>query len=224
MILLENICKLYPRGNVTALDNINLHIAAGDYVSIVGASGSGKTTLMHILGCLDTPTHGTYLLDGHPIYGDGRRPSVTDAQLSHLRGRQIGFIFQNFCLMPSLSALDNVALPLLFQGMPPALRQDCAVDALCTVGLGDRLHHTPSMLSGGQQQRVAIARALCTHPKVLLADEPTGNLDPQSAAEVLALFDQLHHAGCTIVLITHDLHAAQRASTQLEIAQGRIRM
>ncbi len=216
MLSLQNICKIYDKGGVVALDHVNLHIAVGEYLSIAGQSGSGKTTLMHILGCLDRPTSGCYRLHGEDV------SHLQDGALSRVRGREIGFIFQNFCLMPNQSALDNVALPLLFQGVSLEERQSRATDALCMVGLGSRLHHKPHMLSGGQQQRVAIARALCTNPHVLLADEPTGNLDPQAAHEVLALFDRLHAAGRTIVLITHDPKAAQRASRQVRIADGKI--
>lgn len=216
MIYLENICKIYHRGNVTALDAVALHIAQGEYVSITGASGSGKTTLMHILGCLDRPTTGQYRLRGQAV------STLSDQQLSAVRGREIGFVFQNFCLMPTYTALENVALPLLFQGVPIAQRHDRAMEALCMVGLGDRLRHLPAMLSGGQQQRVAIARALCTDPKVLLADEPTGNLDPTAAQEVLTLLDRLHQSGRTIVLITHDQQAAMRADRKIRIANGRI--
>lgn len=216
MIRMKNVCKIYDKGRVWALRDVDLEIGRGEYVSIVGASGSGKSTLMHILGCLDRPTQGDYWFDGISVTG------LSQTERARLRGSKIGFVFQSFCLVPGMDALENAALPLMFQGVPKAERLDRAVDALCMVGLGDRLRHTPEMLSGGQQQRVAIARALCADPPVLLADEPTGNLDPASAHEVLALFDRLHAAGRTIVCITHDRSAAERAGRRILIEQGRV--
>lgn len=216
LIRLENICKIYDRGRVHALQDISLHIPRGDYVSVVGASGSGKSTLMHILGCLDRPTSGEYWFDGQPT------SAMDAAARARLRGQRIGFVFQHFCLVPGMDALENAALPLTFQGVPRAVREDRAAEALCMVGLGGRLHHTPETLSGGQQQRVAIARALAADPAVLLADEPTGNLDPAAAREVLELFDRLHQAGRTIVCITHDRAAARRAQRSIRIEDGRL--
>lgn len=216
MILLRKVCKIYDKGGVCALRDIDLDIAQGEYVSIVGASGSGKTTLMHILGCMDTPTSGSYVLGGRDV-------GALDADaLARIRGREIGFVFQSFRLSPDLTALQNVALPLLFRSMARREREHYAATALERVGLAHRMQHRPDMLSGGQQQRVAIARAVCGQPSVLLADEPTGNLDPASAREVLALFDELHEAGHTIVLITHDNTVAGRAHRQVTIEDGRL--
>lgn len=199
-----------------ALRDIDLDIEQGEYVSIVGASGSGKTTLMHILGCMDTPTSGQYVLGGRDV-------GALDADaLARIRGREIGFVFQSFRLSPDLTALQNVALPLLFRGMARRERERYAAAALERVGLAHRMQHRPDMLSGGQQQRVAIARAVCAQPSVLLADEPTGNLDPASAREVLALFDELHDAGHTLVLITHDNTVAGRAHRRVTIEDGRL--
>ena len=216
MIVLRDVCKTYEKNAVSALRHVNLDVAQGQYLSIVGPSGSGKSTLMHILGCMDTPTSGQYFLGGDAVCAmDG------DA-LARLRNLQIGFVFQSFRLSPDLSALENVALPLLFRGVPKRERLQRAAQALTRVGLQDRMQHRPSMLSGGQQQRVAIARAVCTEPSVLLADEPTGNLDPAAAQEVLALFDALHDAGNTIILITHDRTVAARAQRCAMIAQGEL--
>ncbi len=216
MIVLRDVCKTYEKNAVSALRHVNLDVAQGQYLSIVGPSGSGKSTLMHILGCMDTPTSGQYFLGGDAVCAmDG------DA-LARLRNLQIGFVFQAFRLSPDLSALENVALPLLFRGVPKRERLQRAAQALTRVGLQDRMQHRPSMLSGGQQQRVAIARAVCTEPSVLLADEPTGNLDPAAAQEVLALFDALHDAGNTIILITHDRTVAARAQRCAMIAQGEL--
>ena len=216
MILLRKVCKIYDKGSVCALRDIDLDIEQGEYVSIVGASGSGKTTLMHILGCMDTPTSGQYVLGGRDV-------GALDADaLARIRGREIGFVFQSFRLSPDLTALQNVALPLLFRGMARRERERYAAAALERVGLAHRMQHRPDMLSGGQQQRVAIARAVCAQPSVLLADEPTGNLDPASAREVLTLFDELHDAGHTIVLITHDNTVAARAHRRVTIEDGRL--
>lgn len=218
MIRTENLTKLYPLEgrSLAALDGISLRIAQGEYAAIIGPSGSGKSTLMHILGCLDRPTAGRYLLHGRDV------STLDKGQLARVRGQEIGFVFQGFQLLPRLNAEENVALPLLLCGMPQGQRLRVARTLLEQVGLGSRLHHTPSQLSGGQQQRVAIARALARNPAVLLADEPTGNLDAQSTADVLALLDQLHQAGHTILLITHDSVVAQRAQRQIAISAGRI--
>ena len=216
MLCLQNICKIYDRGRVTALRSVDLHVARGEYLSVTGASGSGKTTLMQIMGCLLRPTSGEYRLDGVDV------GALDEGARTALRAKKLGFVFQNFRLLPRMNVVENVALPLTFQGLPRAEREERAVDALCMVGLGNRLRHDPSTLSGGQQQRVAIARALCAGPDVLLADEPTGNLDPAAAAEVLRLFDRLHESGRTIVLITHDREAAARAERTIRIENGRI--
>lgn len=216
MILLRKVCKTYEKGDVCALRDIDLEISRGEYVSIVGASGSGKTTMMHILGCMDTPTGGQYMLGGRDVGALG-----ADA-LARLRGREIGFVFQSFRLSSDLTALQNVALPLLFRGVARRERECAAAAALERVGLAHRMQHRPDMLSGGQQQRVAIARAVCAQPAVLLADEPTGNLDPAAAREVLALFDEMHAAGHTVVLITHDSTVAARAHRRVTIEEGRL--
>ena len=201
---------------MNALRSVDLHVARGEYLSVTGASGSGKTTLMQIMGCLLRPTSGKYRLDGVDV------GALDEGARTALRAKKLGFVFQNFRLLPRMNVVENVALPLTFQGLPRAEREERAVDALCMVGLGNRLRHDPSTLSGGQQQRVAIARALCAGPDVLLADEPTGNLDPAAAAEVLRLFDRLHESGRTIVLITHDREAAARAERTIRIENGRI--
>ncbi|MBE5804387.1 MAG: ABC transporter ATP-binding protein [Clostridiales bacterium] len=218
MIRTESLTKLYTMNGktVAALDHVSLHVREGEYTAIVGPSGSGKSTLMHILGCLDTPTSGSYHLHGRDVSTLGKE------ELARVRGEEIGFVFQGFQLLPRLTAEENVALPLLLCGKPPKERAATARALLEQVGLGERLRHTPSQLSGGQQQRVAIARALARDPAVLLADEPTGNLDAQSTAEVLSLLDDLHRAGRTILLITHDSVVAQRAQRQIAIASGRI--
>lgn len=216
MLWLHNICKIYDKGQVRALQDIELHIRPGAYLSITGASGSGKTTLMQIMGCLLRPTTGIYRLDGIDT------GTLSERERTALRARKIGFIFQDFRLLPRMNVIENVALPLTFRGISREERAERAVDALCMVGLGHRLRHDPITLSGGQQQRVAIARALCSDPAVLLADEPTGNLDPKAADEVLALFDRLHESGRTIVHITHDQKAAARAEQRIQIERGRI--
>lgn len=220
MIKLEQVCKIYRMGGgrqVRALDGVSLSIARGDYVAIVGASGSGKTTLMHIMGCLDRPTQGSYLLNGTDVR------ALSPAALSDLRGKRIGFVFQAFRLVAGMNALQNAALPLLFQGVPREEREERAAEALCMVGLGKRMGHRPQALSGGQQQRVAIARAIVTQPAVLLADEPTGNLDPDASREVMRLFGKLHEAGNTVVLITHDHAVAAQAQRVVEIENGKLK-
>ena len=216
MLCLRNVCKIYDRGQVTALRSVDLHVARGEYLSVTGASGSGKTTLMQIMGCLLRPTSGEYRLEGVDV------GALDEGARTALRARKIGFVFQNFRLLPRMNVVENVALPLTFQGIERAEREARAVDALCMVGLGNRLRHDPATLSGGQQQRVAIARALCAGPDILLADEPTGNLDPNAAAEILRLFDRLHESGRTIVLITHDRAAAARAERTIRMENGRI--
>ncbi len=218
MIQLSHITKTYPFGglNVAALSDVSLHIHPQEYVSVVGPSGSGKSTLMHIIGCLDTPTSGSYLLDGQNVSG------LSDNDLANIRSGKIGFVFQGFHLLPRLTALENVALPLLLQGVPPKGREERAAEALRLVGLAQRMGHKPTQLSGGQQQRVAIARALIHNPKVLLADEPTGSLDEQSTREVLTLLEGLHQKGHTIVLITHDASVAARAGRRITVSAGQV--
>ncbi|MDY4137744.1 MAG: ABC transporter ATP-binding protein [Eubacteriales bacterium] len=218
MIRTENLSKRYDLSgdSLEALHGVTLHIRQGEYAAIVGPSGSGKSTLMNILGCLDAPTSGSYRLHGRDV------STLTPAELARVRGEEIGFVFQGFQLLPRLTAVENVALPLLLCGMPAARRLERASDLLRQVGLGDRLHHRPSQLSGGQQQRVAIARALARDPAVLLADEPTGNLDAAATGEVLALLEALNRQGRTVVLITHDGQVARRAGRQLCISGGRL--
>src|SRR6478672_4555336 len=207
LLCLRDIRKTYVMGDqeVRALDGVDLDISDGEYVAVMGPSGSGKSTLMHILGCLDVPTGGTYELAGTDV------SRMTEAELAEVRNRRIGFVFQGFNLLPSMSALRNVELPLVYAGMGRETRRARAIEALEKVGLGDRIEHRPGELSGGQQQRVAVARALVTEPALILADEPTGNLDSVSTADVLRLLQELHEAGRTIVLITHEHDVAARA-------------
>ena len=216
VIELQRVTKVYRTGTiaVAALRGISLTIAQGEYVAIIGPSGSGKSTLMHILGCLDTPTSGTYHLAGDNV------SNMSEAALAEVRNRRIGFVFQQFNLLPSMSAWQNVELPLVYAGVPRAERKERAMDALARVGLAGRVHHRPGELSGGQQQRVAVARALVTEPDLILADEPTGNLDSVSAADVLRLMDELHEAGRTLVLITHDTEVASASGRVLGIRDG----
>ncbi|WP_433176987.1 ABC transporter ATP-binding protein [Actinoallomurus sp. CA-150999] len=210
--------KVYGHGDtaVHALRGVSLRVERGDYVAIMGASGSGKSTLMNILGCLDVPTDGRYLLDGTDV------GALDERRLSILRNRRIGFIFQSFNLIPRMSALANVELPLAYGGVRPAERRRRAQAALGQVGLADRMDHEPNELSGGQQQRVAVARALVTAPALLLADEPTGNLDTRSTADMLGILDQLSLSGRTIVLITHEDEVAARAKRVIRLVDGAI--
>ncbi len=201
---------------VHALRGVDLVIEEGEFIAIMGPSGSGKTTLMNILGCLDRPTSGSYRLLGEEV------TAMAPAHLAALRNRHLGFVFQSFNLLARTSAVDNVQLPLLYAGIPARERRRRAVEALIQVGLADRMHHQPSQLSGGQQQRVAIARALVTRPRMILADEPTGNLDSRTTAEILALFQQLNDAGMTIVYVTHEPDVAAHASRVLVVRDGRI--
>jgi putative ABC transport system ATP-binding protein len=219
VIRLDGVRKTYASGavSVEALRGIGVRIEAGEYVAVIGPSGSGKSTLMHILGCLDVPTEGTYELAGRDV------SDLAEAELAAIRNREIGFVFQQFNLLADLTALRNVALPLVYAGVPGHERERRARTALERVGLGDRAHHRPGELSGGQQQRVAVARALVTEPSMILADEPTGNLDSVSSADVLALFRELHASGRTIVLITHDHEVAAAADRVLSIFDGVIR-
>ena len=216
MLKLIHASKIYHESGVCALHGVDLTVARGDYVSITGASGSGKSTLMHILGLLDTLTDGSYLLEGADV---SRLPPQA---LARLRSERIGFVFQRFQLLPGMTALENVALPLALQGVARAERLERAAAVLTSVGLSDRLAHKPGQLSGGQQQRVAIARAVVTHPAVVLADEPTAGLDPEAAADVLALLGRLHKAGNTVVLITHDRAAAAQAARRLYLKNGEL--
>ncbi|MGC3981855.1 MAG: ABC transporter ATP-binding protein [Steroidobacteraceae bacterium] len=218
VIELRDIGKTYKLGNneFTALTDIELSIARNEYVALTGPSGSGKSTLMNVLGCLDTPTQGSYTLDGEAVAG------LDEDALARVRNRKIGFIFQSFYLMPRASTLDNVAQPLIYRGLSPAVRQVRAAEALRRVGLEHRLLHRPNELSGGQRQRVAIARALVGHPELLLADEPTGNLDSKTAKEILALFAELHADGITIIIVTHDPAVAAHCRRVVRLHDGRI--
>ena len=218
LILLEEVAKVYRSGEIdfTALRSVTLSIETGEFVAIVGASGSGKSTLMNIIGCLDRPTSGRYRLDGRDV------TRLTRAELAEIRNRTIGFVFQSFNLLPRMSAIENVELPLIYAGVRTGERQARAVEALTRMGLKERVHHLPSQLSGGQQQRVAIARALVSRPKLLLADEPTGNLDSKTSLEVMALFEALVAAGITVVLITHEPDIAAFAPRLITIRDGSV--
>jgi putative ABC transport system ATP-binding protein len=218
LISLDHVSRVYDMGHVEvpALVDVSLEVHPGEFVAIVGPSGSGKTTMMNLLGCLDRPSHGEYRLAGTPV------ADLDDDGLARLRSRTIGFVFQSYNLLPRTTALDNVATPLLYQGTPRKERTARATAALERLGLGDRIHHEPSELSGGQQQRVAVARALVTEPALILADEPTGNLDSRAGAEVMDLLHELNAAGRTIVLITHDADVAAAASRQIHLRDGRV--
>ena len=215
---LEAVDKVYGSGDtaVHALDKLDLTVNRGDYLAVMGASGSGKSTAMNILGCLDRPSSGSYLLNGTPVEG------LSDDQLADLRNRDLGFVFQQFHLLPQLSALENVMLPMVYAGVPAAARRERAQAALERVGLGQRLNNKPNQLSGGQQQRVAIARAIINQPALLLADEPTGALDSQTTAEVLDIFDALHQGGMTVVMMTHEDDVAARAEKIVRFRDGHI--
>ena len=216
VIELRGVTRIYSTGRleVAALRGVDLDVWQGDFLAIVGPSGSGKSTMMNIIGCLDRPTAGSYRLGGTPV------EQLSDDDLARVRGRAIGFVFQSFNLLPRTSALENVATPLLYQGVSRKDRHARAKAALERLGLGDRLEHEPSELSGGQQQRVAIARALVTEPALILADEPTGNLDSTSGADVIKILHELNAAGTTIVLITHDLDVAEHARRQVHVRDG----
>lgn len=217
-VSVRNVWKTYPMDGVEvhALRGVSLDIRRGEYVAIMGTSGSGKSTLLNLLGCLDRPSSGTILLDGLDI------SRLNDNQLSELRARRIGFIFQSYNLIPQLTVLENIEVPLYYSGQWNAKTRARCRELAKKVGLGDRLHHRPSQLSGGQQQRVAIARSLVNNPSLILADEPTGNLDSATAEEILLLIDQLHQEGKTIILVTHEPDVAQRAHRLLRIRDGRI--
>lgn len=219
LIDVQRMSKIYNEGReneVRALDDISLQVSWGEFLCILGQSGSGKSTLMNILGCLDIPTYGSYHLNGQPV--SDMKPSV----LSGIRNREIGFIFQGFNLIPGLDALENVELPLLYRGIGKNQRRQLAMDALRRVGLAERLHHRPAEMSGGQQQRVAIARAIAARPPLLLADEPTGNLDTRSGREVMDILWDLHAEGRTIILITHDEGIASSAQRIVRIQDGKV--
>ncbi|HEU5298797.1 MAG TPA: ABC transporter ATP-binding protein [bacterium] len=217
-VRLDGITKVYRLGKVEvqALRGVSLAIASGEFVAIMGPSGSGKSTLMNLIGCLDRPTAGTYVLDGRDVSGMG------DDALAEVRNRRVGFIFQTFNLLPRLSALKNVEMPMVYAGVPRPERRARAVEALERVGLGGRLHHAPPELSGGEQQRVAIARALANRPALLLADEPTGNLDSRAGEEILAIFQELNRAGITIAMVTHDREVAEHCARILTMRDGRL--
>ena len=218
VIRLEDVHRIYQLGEISvpALRGVTLTVERGDFVAIMGSSGSGKSTLMNILGCLDAPTRGSYMLDGVDVR------QFDDDDLADVRNRKLGFVFQSYNLVPRTSALANVELPLAYAGLDRAERRRRATAALGAVGMADRLHHVPSELSGGQQQRVAVARALVTHPALMLADEPTGNLDSHSTAEILAMFDELNRQGHTIVLITHEPDVAAHAKRIVHLADGQL--
>ena len=219
LITLRNVYKIYGEGlesEVRALDGISLDIDRGEFVAIVGQSGSGKSTMMNVLGCLDIPTRGDYFLDGTDVR------ELTDKELSHIRNKQIGFIFQQYNLIQSLSVLENVELPLIYQGIRADDRYDMAMEALERVGLANRVKHKPTEMSGGQQQRVAIARAIATRPPIIMADEPTGALDSHTGLEVLGFLQQLNKEGTTVILITHDNGIAATARRIVRLADGRI--
>ena len=218
MIVMQGIRKEYRMGDnvVAALDGVDIHIRPHEFVSVIGPSGSGKSTLMNIIGCLDTADEGIYRFDGLEI------DHYSEEELAVIRGRKIGFIFQQFNLLPKLTARENVELPLIYQGMSAGKRHKRSREVLGRVGLLDRMHHKPTELSGGQQQRVAIARALAGDPSLILADEPTGNLDSKTGAEVMNLFHELHEAGNTIVLITHDAQIAAQTPRAIHIHDGKV--
>ena len=218
MINLKSVSRIYNRSDktVTALNGINFCVEKGEYVSVLGTSGSGKSTLMNVLGTLDRPDFGEYTIDGVNV------GKMSNRELDRLRRNKIGFIFQRYCLVPSLTAFDNVELPLIYAKVPRAERIKRVSESLEKVGLIDRANHKPSELSGGQQQRVAVARAIVTNPPIILADEPTGNLDPKTTEQIAEIFDKMHSVGKTIILITHDNSVAKRAERQVVINKGKI--
>lgn len=218
LIQIEDLCKIYNPGEneVRALDHVSLTVNTGEYVAIIGQSGSGKSTLMNMLGCLDVPSSGEYILNGQNV------SRLTDDELSDIRNQEIGFIFQGFNLIPSFTAVENVELPLLYRGIGKRERHELAVKALEKVGLSRRMGHKPSEMSGGQQQRVAIARAIAQAPPVILADEPTGNLDSGSSKEIIGILKDLHKEGRTVILITHDNEIAAQAKRVIRIKDGKI--
>tara|TARA_B100000029_G_scaffold476647_1_gene520952 strand:+ start:219 stop:905 length:687 start_codon:yes stop_codon:yes gene_type:complete len=219
LISLKEIFKIYNVGGeeVRALDGVDLMIQENEYLAIMGPSGSGKSTLMNMIGCLDTPTSGLYEFEGEKVH------EMNDDQLASIRNRKIGFVFQTFNLLPKATAQHNVEIPLIYGNIIQNQRQSMAVKALESVGLGDRMHHKPNELSGGQRQRVAIARALVNNPSIILADEPTGNLDSKSGTEIMGIFDSLHQAGNTIILVTHEDDVASHAHRTIRLFDGKIK-
>lgn len=218
MIELYDIVKRYRMGEeeILALNGVNLHVGRNEYVALIGASGSGKSTLMNLIGCLDSPSEGRYVLNGRDT------STMNDNELAKVRNQEIGFVFQSSHLLPRLTVLQNVMQPLVYRGLPAAERQRLAKEALQKVGLGDRLGHRPNQLSGGQRQRVAVARALVGRPSILLADEPTGNLDSKTSGEIMALFDELHQQGQTVVVVTHEPDIAAHCERTIRVSDGRI--
>ena len=218
LIFLEGIKRYYSLGGETvkALDGVNVSIKANEYISIIGPSGSGKSTLMNIIGCLDTPTEGMYVLDNEPVQ------NMDDGQLASIRNRKIGFVFQTFNLLPKLTAIQNVELPLIYSNIPKYDRMRQAKNAMEKVSLSDRIKHKPNELSGGQRQRVAIARALVTNPSIILADEPTGNLDSKSGEDIMTVLDGLNKDGNTIILVTHEAYIANHAGRTIQLLDGKI--
>ena len=219
LIEIKDIYKIYNEGReseVRALNGVSLSIDRGEFVAIVGQSGSGKSTLMNVLGCLDIPTYGEYHLNGTDV------TRLSDRQLAHIRNKQIGFIFQGYNLIQELDALENVILPLIYQGVPIWEREERAMEALARVGMDDRAHHRPSEMSGGQQQRVAIARAIATHPSIIMADEPTGALDSKTGQHVLEILRELYRGGTTVILITHDNGIAATARRVVRLSDGMV--
>jgi putative ABC transport system ATP-binding protein len=218
LIRLISISRIYRLGaeEIHALKSITMDVRKNEYVALMGASGSGKSTLMNIIGCLDTPTSGSYYLNGFAV------ANLSDNQLAEIRNKQIGFVFQTFNLIPRYSALENVALPLVYAGIAKEEREERAHQVLCDVGLADRIKHKPNELSGGQKQRVAIARALVNRPSIILADEPTGNLDSKTSAEIMEVFDQIHQRGNTLIVVTHEEEIARRAHRIIRLRDGLI--
>jgi putative ABC transport system ATP-binding protein len=219
VIELKDIVKTYDMGGaeqVLALRGVSMAIGKNEYVAIMGPSGSGKSTLMNVIGCLDTPTSGLYQFNGVNV------SEMNDNDLARVRNKEIGFVFQTFNLLPRSDALHNVELPLIYGGVSSSERKQRALDTLAHVGLGDRVHHKPNELSGGQRQRVAVARALVTRPSIILADEPTGNLDTKTGEEIMALFEELHHQGNTIILVTHEADIAEHAHRVVRLRDGKI--